>query len=617
MSIVRKNSPYTTKAIRSKKFSQGGNVADDLVEKITSIAEKELPGFHYEIKKYSFVGYDEIKILVAASNYEINRVPGQFPQAVSLRLSVEDMILEPQVYRGVGGQNIYLIPDKEHPKEKYLAMAAVKIPFRKPRRDERSVLNAIRKFFQDYKEALKANRSRLMYQGFVDYHKLLSGKFELGGKPMGSTGLFQRGGTIADEPSIYVADLAAYNEGKLIGEWLKLNDYSNADELMEAIDDLLKEWSEEQGVEREEWAIHDSENLPEGFAAEYMTKEDFEKYYKAKEAADDRDIPVGVVLKWAEDTGEDVENAIDAFFGVYKDGEDAAYEMFEQGLISDVSNHIMITDTDRRIIAGEEADSRLEDVSDDDLIEEAGLDNELNDLEAQRDEYDEVYDFDFDEEKEKLVEKARANLEGTISEKKLAEMNDDDLIFEANLDDELGELEEKQVKHLRYSSFDFDSQKEDLVEQAKEKLRDEYYNWVYNELSDPVRYFVKDQGTYTEEDLVKASFIMIDYESLWNELKHDFHEVEYDGELYLFNANYAKGGVLRKRKKSTFNKKVNAIAKKFVGKKVAKKYQREYGKTYDKQEAKQAARNIVGAMKRDWEEKQKKKFAKGGEVKKK
>lgn len=51
---------------------------------------------------------------------------------------------------------------------------------------------------------------------------------------------------------IYVACLDSYVAGKLVGDWLDLDDYSDADELAEAI----------KAIVEEEWAIHDYSEFP-------------------------------------------------------------------------------------------------------------------------------------------------------------------------------------------------------------------------------------------------------------------------------------------------------------------------------------------------------------------
>lgn len=57
-------------------------------------------------------------------------------------------------------------------------------------------------------------------------------------------------------PMIYVASLADYNAGRLIGRWIEAN--QPPDRLQKAIDDMLTESEEEIA---EDWAIHDYEGF--------------------------------------------------------------------------------------------------------------------------------------------------------------------------------------------------------------------------------------------------------------------------------------------------------------------------------------------------------------------
>ena len=58
------------------------------------------------------------------------------------------------------------------------------------------------------------------------------------------------------EINIYVASLADYNAGRLVGEWINLNN-KTYDEVMQEIKEMLKKSEEEIA---EEWAIHDYES---------------------------------------------------------------------------------------------------------------------------------------------------------------------------------------------------------------------------------------------------------------------------------------------------------------------------------------------------------------------
>ena len=210
--------------------------------------------------------------------------------------------------------------------------------------------------------------------------------------PDGSTMLnsdhYAKGGSISDSPRIYVADLEAYNNGVLKGEFLDLDDYSDADELMDAIQEVVGEDNE--------YAIHDYENLPSRMYSEYMGREDFEKIYEAMELSERNGLPFDVVIDVTSEYGEGV---VDSYQGSYKDMEDFAYELAEEiGGISNFNNpqyYVYMSDTDRRLTAQDFTDSYLDDIRNEDggrrIVEEADMDTDAFD-DASEDEKEEMVD---------------------------------------------------------------------------------------------------------------------------------------------------------------------------------------------------------------------------------
>ena len=272
-----------------------------------------------------------------------------------------------------------------------------------------------------------------------------------------------------DTPKIYVADLEAYNSGRLVGKWFELDDYSSAEELMEAITEYMT------SLGKEEYAIHDIENLPRSLYDEYMGEKDFEKIYEILDKAKEMDLPFEVVAEVAREYSID---AVDGFQGKFDDMSDFAYKMVEEWGIDSFSNpeaYMYVSETDRRIIAGEEGDNYVNDIADEDdgerIIEEA--------------------DMDLDEYRE-------AN-EDTRSE---------------------------------------------MVEKAKEVVSERIYDEWYDGLDDPYYFLVKEKGMYAPKDLKSQSFVQIDYDKLGRDLEQDYNTVEYYGDVYVFNPNYAKGGFL-------------------------------------------------------------------------
>ena len=136
-------------------------------QQIETLIRKNVPSnAHVIVKesKWALSGNTCIKIGIAASDYEINSVRGQFPQLVSLALTPETNELEIQVFGGMGGSCLMVKGRGNCPK----------VAFRKPKAVDKSVLSAIEKFAQRWVVALKENRAELSYQNDVDYDALLS-----------------------------------------------------------------------------------------------------------------------------------------------------------------------------------------------------------------------------------------------------------------------------------------------------------------------------------------------------------------------------------------------------------------------------------------------------------
>jgi hypothetical protein len=91
-----------------------------------------------------------------------------------------------------------------------------------------------------------------------------------------------------ESPRIYIANLEAYNNNIDEGEWLDFSDYKNANELMDAIQNLLDEW----GVE--EYEIQDGEYLPTpmGMDVAYLRKANFEEIYTLMDVAKEKGISI-------------------------------------------------------------------------------------------------------------------------------------------------------------------------------------------------------------------------------------------------------------------------------------------------------------------------------------
>jgi hypothetical protein len=153
------------------------NIMETLVTKIKSAIENNLPTklFHIEVSetKGAFGG-NYVRIIISAKNIDMNNIRYQQPQIVSLLLNKDTLELEPQIFNGSGGRRVMRNPNLNLDSEKYLCMFGEKIPFRKPKPNEESVLKAIEKFTQGYVKLLIQFKDVLRYSEIVDYNQLLN-----------------------------------------------------------------------------------------------------------------------------------------------------------------------------------------------------------------------------------------------------------------------------------------------------------------------------------------------------------------------------------------------------------------------------------------------------------
>lgn len=149
--------------------------AQEIANQIETILKKTLPQSAYiEVVCRKLMGSEYIKIMFASKDFLINNVEGQRPDVVSLALDVKTFLLEGQCYGCMGGLKIFLTPNKDDPREKYLAMVGTKVPFRKPKQTHDAVMAAIERFAKAWLETLKNNYDRLRHHDKIDYKEFLN-----------------------------------------------------------------------------------------------------------------------------------------------------------------------------------------------------------------------------------------------------------------------------------------------------------------------------------------------------------------------------------------------------------------------------------------------------------
>lgn len=130
-----------------------------------------------------------------------------------------------------------------------------------------------------------------------------------------------------ERPQIYVADLAAYNNGVLFGDWIDLTISTSVDEIMEEIHRILAD-SPEPGAE--EWAIHDYEGFYSFKLDEYET---ITVVSKIANLIIKHGEPYAVFSANYGSPAEE-EDFVDAFAGIYNTEEEFGYEVFEQSIVT-------------------------------------------------------------------------------------------------------------------------------------------------------------------------------------------------------------------------------------------------------------------------------------------
>ena len=328
------------------------------------------------------------------------------------------------------------------------------------------------------------------------------------------------GGSLNDETPMAYIQVLGYDEGK----WFNITDYSDGQDVIDGIADWMNDLNEEFGGNREEYEVTDYEGFGDDLYDEYMGANEFDEIIEAYEKYENSDFPVDVITSFKSDSGysnntlsEIIDRMDDNFLGKYESLSDFGYEMVNQGVYTPSDNDVYITDTDKRILAGEEADFIVDDMRFDDLL------NIAVDVKSE-----------YEDEKSELEDKI-TELESEIQDlTSLQESSDDDDEYETISQ----QIEEKEIEldEVQLELDDIDNRFED---KAREEARDLFYDEVKDRLENDLTSWLSEHGY--EDDLQNINFLSVDYEKIGEEISSDYLIVEYDGDLYFFH-NYEKGG---------------------------------------------------------------------------
>src|SRR5690606_32137956 len=138
---------------------------------------------------------------------------------------------------------------------------------------------------------------------------------------------------------MYVACLAAYNEGVLYGKWVDL-DGKDAADIQAEIDAMLAA-SPVEGAE--EWAVHDWDGPGLDRFGEYPNLEEVADYVEAMASLDDSEQAAFLAFtdNMGPHDGTSLEHFREAYLGEFDNVEDYAQQYIDDvGLLSDVPDHI-------------------------------------------------------------------------------------------------------------------------------------------------------------------------------------------------------------------------------------------------------------------------------------
>jgi len=123
---------------------------------------------------------------------------------------------------------------------------------------------------------------------------------------------------------IYVASLEAYNQGRMVGDWVTPKDYLSFEKFNDAIQ-VATEYADEV-------AVHDYDGI--NMSNEYP---DFEEFYYFCHALEDSWVDDEDIIAYAEYTGEELDNELianaeNSYVGTYSSFQEYADKLADENL---------------------------------------------------------------------------------------------------------------------------------------------------------------------------------------------------------------------------------------------------------------------------------------------
>lgn len=238
-------------------------------------------------------------------------------------------------------------------------------------------------------------------------------------------------------PRLYVGTYKKYNEGSIDGQWMNLDDYKDKDAFLKAANDLHKD------EEDPELMFQDYEGFPEQFYNESSVPDELWDWIALSE---DQKEMLAAYLEVNPDG--DIKDAEEKFLGKGKNEEDVAYDLIDgSGGIDEMkpeqlAHFLIISETDIRVIAGDEADSAVENMDEADILEKAEM----------KDQYDAESD---EKKKEQILNQAREESISKVYDETKKQLEDDPIQYFEDLGYEPSAM-------LKFMSFDYEKYAKEL-----------------------------------------------------------------------------------------------------------------------------------------------------------
>jgi len=258
-------------------------------------------------------------------------------------------------------------------------------------------------------------------------------------------------------PRIYVGTYAKYNDGDIGGKWLDLEDYASKDDFLKAAQELHKDEADP------ELMFQDYEGFPEKYYSESSVSDELWDWLALSE--DEREL-VEVFVDNVDSDGT-LEQARDSFMGKYESERDWAMEFIEDtgGLSEESAAHYLtVSETDARIIGGEEGDNWVENADDSEILKKAD----------KADDYDDEED---EEKKEKILQDAREEAQSLVADEVEEKINKDPIGYFV---EDLGAYTIEDLAKANFISIDYNAYARDAGINDVNFVRKDGETWVFS-----------------------------------------------------------------------------------------------------------------------------------------